>query len=190
MVGRSESGISSYIIVRWEARLPNTPVLNSRCDFQAKTRLPLSRSSSSARRVHCSLEPRTEPALGFFCALKNLLVKLVYSSVDLLASAVELPLGLDLGLLVLLPRLYTILVELLFGSLRLGLGLVCLLKSVKRTVNYGSGITYVLLSGGAYCLVALLAGLLKLLVLAREVALCAPCQVCSIICCSQNKPIS
>ena len=71
-----------------------------------------------------SLEPRTEPALGFSCGLDGLLVKLVHGRVDLLASAVELPLGLDLCLFVLLPGLDTVLVQLLLGLLCFGLGLV------------------------------------------------------------------
>jgi hypothetical protein len=89
-------------------------------------------------------EPRTEPALGFLCALNDLLVEFVYSSVDLLAGAVELPLSLELGLLVLLPRLDAVLVELLFGSLRLGFGLVRL-PSVNKVHCLWTVITYVLL---------------------------------------------
>jgi hypothetical protein len=69
-------------------------------------------------------EPRTEPALGFPCALDDVLVELVYSRVDVLAGAVELPLGLKLCILILLSGLYAVLVKLLLGFLCLSLGLV------------------------------------------------------------------
>lgn len=69
-------------------------------------------------------EPRTKPALGLFCCLEGLLVEGVNGRVDLLASAGELPLGLGLCLLVLLPCLDAVLVKLLLGLVCLGLGLV------------------------------------------------------------------
>jgi hypothetical protein len=126
-------------------------------------------------------EPRTEPALGFPCALDDVLVELVHGMVDFLTGAVELLLGLALGLLVLLPGLDAVLVELLLSLLCLGAGLVGLVRSAiaQRVIFYK---TYILLRGGAHCLVALLAGLLELLVLAGEVALDTPQCLGSIIC--------
>lgn len=120
-----------------------------------------------------SFEPRTKPALGFLCALDDLLVKLVNSRVEFLASAGKLPLRLRLCLLVLLPRLGAVLVEFCLGLLRLSLGLVCLCD-VSDAQILNPYTTYVLLSSSANCLVALLAGLLRFLVLAREVTLNAP----------------
>lgn len=121
-----------------------------------------------------SLEPRTEPALGFLCALDDLLVELVNSRVEFLASASKLPLRLCLGLLVLLPRLCAVLVQLCLGLLRLSLGLICL-RDVSDVFKVNStATTYVLLSSSADCLVALLAGLLRFLVLAGKVTLEAP----------------
>jgi hypothetical protein len=81
-------------------------------------------------------EPRTEPALGFPCALDDVLVELVHGLVDLLARAVELLLGLALGLLVLLPGLDAVLVELLLSLLCLGAGLVGLAGSAMVSASY------------------------------------------------------
>jgi hypothetical protein len=106
----------------------------------------ISANSSVALIVQHLFEPRAEPALGLFCCLESLLVELVDSGVDLLAGVVELPLGLDLCLLVLLAGLNAVLVELLLGLLCFGLCLVGLLrvsngKSLKCLMK-----TYVLLS--------------------------------------------
>jgi hypothetical protein len=85
-------------------------------------------SSKSRGIVQRLFEPRTEPALGFLCALDDFLVELVHGRIDLLAGAVELPLGLTLSLFVLLPSLYAVLVKLLLGPLCLSAGLVGLWK--------------------------------------------------------------
>jgi hypothetical protein len=91
-------------------------------------------------------EPRTEPAFGFPCALDDVLVELVYSRVDILAGAVELPLGLNLCILVLLPGLCAVLIKLLLGFLCLSLGLVGLV-SLTIEWNMGTVKTYILLRG-------------------------------------------
>jgi hypothetical protein len=101
-------------------RLPVYAGAKSRCDSQSRA------------IVHRLFEPRTEPALGFLCALDDLLVELVHRLVDLLAGAAELLLGLKLGLLVLLPGLDAVLVELLLSLLCLGAGLVGLVESAMH----------------------------------------------------------
>jgi hypothetical protein len=145
-------------------------VLSSRCGYLPHF-VKTAQSASVARR---SFEPRTEPTLGFLCALDDLLVELVNRRVEFLAGASKLLLCLRLCLFVLLPRLDAVLVELCLGLLRLSLGLVCLWDVSNAQKLNQTAVTYVLLSSSADCLVALLAGLLRFLVLAREVTLDAP----------------
>lgn len=73
-------------------------------------------------------------------------------------------------------------VQLLLSLLCLGPGLVGLWESASLSEFVMVGVAYVLLSGCAYCLVALLTRLLGFLVLAREVTLDTSYSICGIVC--------
>jgi hypothetical protein len=105
-------------------RLPYTPVLNSNAVSNIQKLITSHLCETNCLVVQHLFEPRTEPALGLFCCLESLLVEFVDGGVDLLAGAGKLLLGLDLGLLILLASLDTVLVKLLLGLLCLGLCLV------------------------------------------------------------------
>jgi hypothetical protein len=120
-------------MLKRNARFPCTPVLNSNAKSQLRS------LTTTLCTCQHSFEPRTEPALGFLCALEHLLVELVYGRVDFSAGAVELALCLGLCLLVLLPGLDAVLVELLLGLLCLMLCLVRLPMSAMRFCIYYCG---------------------------------------------------
>jgi hypothetical protein len=146
----------------------------------AHARFSITSSSSSCRIIITllvlwtlsllSAKQSTEPRRSLCSFVLDDGIELVGSSVDLLACLVHLTLRAGLGLFILLLRVGAVGIKLLLCPLRFRLSLVSLATvSILSRVTW-SHRTYVLLCAGAYCLVTLLAGLLRLLVLARVVA--------------------